>query len=133
MNSINLIVFSKIGFAISFYIYYSKINDKELFCMNKKDCDYVVKSKYGKTFGVDNTIYGMLYYSGMFLMGILIFLNHNIFKQLAVYYSIVGVSLVTVFFSLRLIYIQAFILKKWCYYCIASAIISILILITLVL
>src|SRR3989338_2108765 len=122
-----LIVLSSIGFLVSAYILYSKKFNKPLFCPLGGNCDDVVKSKYGKTFGVDNTIPGMAYYILILFYAIGLMLNRNLFKEVIVYYSVVGISFGSVLFSLYLIYFQKFVLKKWCYYCIVSTIASILI------
>ena len=121
-----LIILSLIGFLVSYYIFYSKKYHKPLYCFSKAECDAVVRSKYGKTFRVENTIPGMIYYILIFAYGFL--LNRNVFIALPVYYFIVGISIASVLFSLYLAYVQKFILKKWCIYCIVSTVSSILIL-----
>ena len=131
MNPFYLIILSVIGFAVSFYIFYSKKYDKPMYCPIGQDCDAVVKSKYGKTFGVENTVPGMLYYVLIFIYGIDMVLNRNIFKGSIIYYSIVIASIGSVLFSIYLTAVQAFVLKKWCDYCIVSSIASLLILVIL--
>ena len=133
MTEIYLIVFSAIGFFVSAYILYSKKFDKPLFCPIGENCDDVVRSRYGKTFGVENTIPGMAFYALVFIYAIGSILNRNIFKEVIVYYSLVGISICSVLFSLYLVYIQKFVLKKWCIYCIVSTIASLFILIILLL
>lgn len=132
MNHSYLIILSLIGFAVSFYIYYSKKYNKTLYCPIGKDCDAVVKSKYGKTFGIENTVPGMLYYLLIFTYGIAMFLNRNIFKGSNIYYFVVIASFGSVLFSIYLTAVQAFVLKKWCEYCIVSSIASVLILFILI-
>lgn len=131
LTSAYIIFLSSIGFAASFYIYYSKKHHKHLFCPLGHNCDAVVKSRYGKTFGVENTIPGMLYYVLILVYGFLMILNRNIFKDNVIYYFIVGASIGSVLFSIYLTIVQAFILKKWCDYCIISSIMSVFILILL--
>ncbi|MBI2654282.1 vitamin K epoxide reductase family protein [Candidatus Woesearchaeota archaeon] len=133
MKHIYLIILSLIGFLVSFYIYYSKKYGKPMHCVIGQDCDAVVKSKYGKTFGIENTVPGMLYYVLIFVYGISILINRNIFKVDIFYYPIVIASIGSVLFSLYLTAVQAFILKKWCEYCIVSTIASVLILMILIL
>lgn len=127
MKEIYLIILSLIGFAVSFYMYYSKKYDKPLYCPIGGNCDDVIKSKYGKTFGIENTIPGMGYYILIFIYAIGLLSNRNLFKEDVIYYSIVGISLASVLFSLYLAYIQKFVLRKWCYYCIISTLASLLI------
>ena len=128
MNQLYIIFLSIIGFAVSFYIYYTKTHHKKMFCPIGENCDAVVKSRYGKTFGVENAIPGMLYYALVFFYGIALISNRNIFKGTIVYYFIVIASISSVLFSIYLVTVQAFVLKKWCEYCIISSIASLLIL-----
>lgn len=132
MKEIYLIILSIIGFAVSFYIYYSKKHNQHLYCITGKDCDAVVYSKYGKTFGIENTIPGMLYYVLIFIYALAVISNRNIFKGNIIYYFVVGAGISSVLFSLYLAGVQAFALKKWCEYCIISTIASLLILIALI-
>ena len=133
MNYIFLIILSLIGFAVSFYIYHTKKYNKNLYCIIGKDCDAVVKSKYGRTFGIENTIPGMLYYALVLVYGIVMLSNRNIFKDNIFYYFIVSASVASVLFSIYLTGVQAFVLKKWCEYCIVSTLASLLILYILIL
>src|SRR3989338_1610771 len=98
MNPLYLIILSVIGFAVSFYIYYSKKYDKPMYCVIGENCDEVVKSKYGKTFGIENTVPGMLYYAIVLIYGILLFSDGNIFKDSVIYYFVVGASIASVLF-----------------------------------
>ena len=132
MKQTYLIILSLIGFAVSAYIFYSKKYDKPLYCPIGENCDEVVRSKYGKTFGIENTIPGMGFYILIFIYAIGLLSNRNLFKEVIIYHSIVGISSASVLFSLYLAYIQKFVLKKWCYYCIISAIASLLIFIVII-
>ena len=133
MNPYYLIALSLIGFAVSFYIYYTKRYGKPMHCVIGQDCDAVVKSKYGKTFGIENTVPGMGYYALIFAYGVLLVYDRNLFKGNIIYYSLVIASISSVLFSIYLTAVQAFILKKWCEYCIVSSIASALILIVILL
>jgi len=132
MKETYLIIFSLIGFAVSFYMYYSKKYGKPLYCPIGENCDDVIKSKYGKTFGIENTIPGMGYYALILIYAVCLLSNRNLFKEVIIYYSIVGLSSASVLFSLYLAYIQKFVLRKWCYYCIISTIASLLIFVVII-
>ena len=127
MKEIYLIILSIIGFLVSAYILYSKKFNKPLYCPIGENCDEVIRSKYGQTFGVDNTIPGMGFYWLILVYALGLLSNRNLFKSDVIYYSVVGISFSSVLFSLYLSYIQKFVLRKWCYYCIVSTITSILI------
>ena len=131
MKEIMLMAAAVIGFAVSFYIFYSKKNNTKLVCIIGENCDDVVKSKYGKTFGVENTIPGMGFYALIFAYGLCLLINPNIFKGTYIYYFVVIASLASVSFSLYLAGVQQFVLKKWCEWCLTSSTVSVLILLML--
>ena len=79
MKNIILIILSLVGFAVSYYIFYSKKYNKPLYCPIGENCDDVVRSRYGRTFGIENTIPGMAYFAVIFAY--VLFLNRNLFKQ----------------------------------------------------
>ena len=132
MKEIILVIPGLIGFFISSYILYSKKTSTPLICPAKQGCNEVVNSKYGKMFGFENTYIGIVFYLVIIMYGASEFFNRNLFKQDIIYHSLVGASILSVLFSIYLTFVQAFVLKKWCYYCLASALMSILILIILV-
>ncbi|MEK6849738.1 MAG: vitamin K epoxide reductase family protein [Nanoarchaeota archaeon] len=106
------------GFLISFYIYYTKKNNQQLVCIIGKGCNAVVESKYNTLVGVPNEVIGMLYYA-LILWSALFALSPT-FITIRLFVS--GAAALA---GLGLLSIQAFVLKKWCEYCIASAIISV--------
>ena len=132
MNPLYLIILAIIGFIVSFYLYYAKTYNKKIYCISKHDCDAVIRSKYGQTFGIENTLLGIIYYILIFAYGIALILDRNLFKGMSLYYFLVGSSAASVLYSIYLTGVQAFVLKKWCDYCIISSIASVLILIVLV-
>jgi len=114
------------GFALSFYIYQTVQKHKTLTCPIGHTCNSVVMSKYGETFGIKNTLLGMLYYGVIaFVYGL------EVLGEIAMIPNQTHVMLVfttgAFLFSLYLIYVQAFVLKEWCSWCVLSAILSTLI------
>lgn len=111
------------GFSVSAYIYQTVQRKKTLTCPIGHTCDSVVHSKYGETFGFKNTLLGMLYYGGIALIYVLEIIEEIQFiphKQ----YLLLGITTGAFFFSLYLIYIQAFVLKEWCSWCVLSALLT---------
>ncbi|MEK6897895.1 MAG: vitamin K epoxide reductase family protein [Nanoarchaeota archaeon] len=133
LKEILLIIFSLFGFFLSFYIWNKSIRKKErLVCIVGKNCENVIQSKYGKTFGVDNTILGMIYSLVIFLIA----LSQFLFPQLpAVSYFILGKIIFSgcaALFSVYLIFIQLYVIKELCEYCLASAITSLMIFLVII-
>lgn len=124
-------IFALAGFALAFYVHHKKETAQPLVCPLNGKCEEVVTSKYSKFFGVPVEILGMVYY-GLIL---LVYTFHALIPNLlsdTVLFIVTGVTIGAFVFSLYLIFIQAFVLKKWCTWCLFSAGFSTLIFITAV-
>ncbi len=127
---LNEIIFFKIGIAVlglagffvARHIYKEKRADRPLICPIKFDCESVVHSDYSKFLGVSVEVFGMIYYALIFILyGILTFLNLDLPEMIVL--GLALFSLLAFLFSVYLILVQVFILKKFCSWCIVSALI----------
>ena len=114
------------GFWVARHIHeHKKIGKKPLVCPMRFDCATVVHSDYSKLLGVPLEVLGMFYYglvSVFYLFMIFVFDVPVSLILLAVFLSIFAFL-----FSVYLICVQIFILKKGCLWCFVSALISFLI------
>lgn len=93
-----------------------------LVCPLNHDCSIVTESKWSHIFYVRNEVLGLLFYVGMVLAGIILSFN-------AAFLPVLWIRLGTgfgVLFSLFLVYIQAKIIKDYCFYCLISALLTVL-------
>jgi uncharacterized membrane protein len=109
-----------IGIGITIYIHRKKRTKAPLMCPRNANCDDVINSRYGKTFGISNDVLGLLYY---IFVGV-------VYSAILVRPDLVSVQLEQIlaffvgaaaFFSLYLMAIQAYVLKKWCIWCLGAA------------
>ncbi len=114
-------------FLVAFYIFNHKQTGKSLSCPLHGNCEAVVHSKYGRTFGIGNSFLGMLYNAGM-ISGILANYIFNI-KILGFYleFWLMLMAIVGAIFSLYLMGVMVFKIKEKCTWCISSAVIAVLI------
>ncbi|MGA2130051.1 MAG: vitamin K epoxide reductase family protein [Candidatus Pacearchaeota archaeon] len=127
------LILSVIGFALAYHIWNKKASKEKLVCIIGEDCSKVVESKYGKTFGIDNTVLGMLYYFFVMVAALVtLFLPMFLTIPLFVkgFLAIAGLSAL---FSLYLTFVQVVFLKEFCEYCLGNTLITILIFVMLVL
>lgn len=113
------------GFGVSFYIFYIKKNKGVLVCPTGSDCNAVVKSRYSKFLGVPLEYLGMAYYliaASLYITFIFAPALLTILLPFAI-----GLTAFAFLFSLYLIFVQAFLLKQWCIWCLLSAGLSIII------
>lgn len=124
-----LTIFGICGLLISTYIFYKKRRQEEMLCFLGGDCNDVVNSKYATMFIVPNEVLGIGYYILIFVYAILLKsgAGFNIFI-FDLRLAIAAVALVAAGYSVYLTYIQLFVLKKTCEYCMTVNLINILIL-----
>ena len=115
------------GFAVARHIYKHKNNNKNpLVCPIRFDCHTVIHSDYSRLFGVPVEILGMIYY-GLVSLSYFFFVFMPQIMPVILINFMIAVSSIAFLFSLYLIAVQIFILKKGCSWCIVSAFICLLI------
>ena len=112
------------GFLVARYIHQHKRADQTpLVCPVGFDCDAVVQSGYSKFLGMPVEFMGMIYYALISLAYLIFIFWGEIMPGMVIGFLLVS-SLGAFLFSLYLIIIQIFIIKKGCSWCIISSIIS---------
>jgi len=126
MIQIIIAILGLCGFWVARHIYKHKEKNVPLVCMVGFDCHTVVHSDYSRFFGIRVEILGMFYYFVVFLFNTILVFDRGFLSQIYSHlFSIL--SVIGFLFSVYLIAVQIFILKKGCSWCIVSAIISALI------
>lgn len=108
------------GLALAFFIFVSKRKAKPIACPMDGHCDDVVRSEFSKFFGVPVEILGMIYYASVAAAYSVFYFYSGLAVPLAVF-GLFGLTSFSFLFSLYLTFIQAFNLKQWCVWCLASA------------
>lgn len=116
-----VIVLALIGFADSTFLLAKRLSGGPIPCvLGFTGCDTVSKSPYSVLFGIPLSAYGMVFYLGIGILGLLYLdTKKALFARLLLPATALG-FLSSAYF----IYIQKFLIKAFCVYCILSAIIS---------
>lgn len=125
------IVFALAGLSLATYISIKKARQQPLVCPMNGECEAVTTSRFSKFFGIPVERIGIVYY----LLVIIVFsLNAAIpwFLPDEALFFMTGITVGAFVFSCYLVFIQAFVLKKWCTWCLFSAGFSTFIFITAV-
>lgn len=81
------------------------------------NCERVLTSQYATVLGIPTALFGSLFYLSIIVLSLLIITNYKkIFVNLFYLLAASGFGV-----SLFLLYIQAFVLKSFCQYCLISA------------
>jgi len=123
----SLIVLAFLGIADSAYLAWKHFRKQPLVCPIGDKCEAVTESKWSTIFGIRNEILGILYYIAILVGAFLIFYNYRIENYLLIF-SGFGLA-----YSIFLTYIQSRIIKSYCFYCLVSAFLSLLILLNVLL
>jgi len=129
MINIWVLLLAIVGFLIAWYIFYKKRKNEHLVCIVAKRCETVLYSKYNKMFGFSNENLGMVYYLLVAVLVIIFLLGIESFGFISITTILIASAVFAFMFSLYLTYIQFFVLKAACDYCLTSAVINLLILI----
>lgn len=113
-----LLAFSGLGILNTIYLSYHTITKKPVRCLffPSEWCQRVQYSSYSRTLGIPNSFAGFGFYSAIFVLTILFRQGVVSFIPIAI---IIGVGFV---FSLYFLFVQAFVLRAFCTWCVASAV-----------
>lgn len=114
------IVFALIGFLDASYLTIQHYNNGILPCYVFTGCDLVTSSSYAVVAGIPISLLGAIYYLAIIISGIL-YLDTGIKKALRV---LINLPIVGFLATLWLLFLQLFVIKAICFYCVISAITS---------
>lgn len=120
-----ILILAFAGLADSVYLTQHKLNGTPLICniQSLSGCNVVAESPYSKIFGVPLSEFGILFYSIVFILAALeLVIFDRVVRRVLQVASLVGVLASIYFTALQIFFIGAF-----CIYCIASAIITLLV------
>ena len=110
-------VLSLIGFIVTAYLTYVYYNQAETsFCVTGSSCDIVRLSGYSSIDGIPVSLIGLVGYFGLFIITV-----SNISDRLK-WLTLYFISLPGLVFSVYLTYVEVFVLKAICSFCLLSAI-----------
>lgn len=121
---IAIIIIGLIGLTDSSYLTYSHYKANPINCFTEvkqvNSCQVVAESAYSTILGVPISLMGMFFYLIVIFIGALSFKNDFTFLL----NLLLPFSVIAVLFSLRLTYLQIYVIGYLCYYCILSALLS---------
>ena len=113
-------ILSLIGLLDSVYLTIKHLTGQSVQCTISTGCEEVLGSSYATLFGYPLAAFGALAYFAVFSLAILVVFGYRSTRI----FLIVIVALMTLM-TMRLLYVQAFVLGKYCEFCLLSAAITI--------
>lgn len=110
-----------IGLLDSIYLSYVKFSQIPIYCTpGLGDCATVNSSRWSELWGIPIALFGMLAFGTILLLSL--YGNRVKFTRFYNDYLIFGISLVGLLFSTYLTYLEAFVIRAFCQWCVLSAI-----------
>lgn len=118
------IVLLLIGFINAWHINHKRSRQQPLICPLNSDCEKVLTSKWSTLLGIHNEVWGMATYALVALMLIIA----TLVPALSVWGALFIVLLVTggFLYSFFLLAVQLFVIRDFCFYCLLSSFIQII-------
>ena len=121
-----IVAAASIGCYAAQYIRKHKKSGEKMICPLDSDCEAVVHSNYSKILGVPLEYLGIIYYCIVIgTYGLSVFFYGNALKTLTVY--ILWITVAAFVFSIYLTSLQLFKIKEWCFWCLISALMCLII------
>lgn len=108
------------GAAVSIYMTIYKLTDNNSMCLGSGDCATVNASKYSEVYGIPLGVIGLVGYVGILLM-LWLEKRHPLGKEYGNLLAM-GMSFAGFIYSLYLTYLELYVIKAICPFCVASAV-----------
>ena len=115
-----LFTISAIGISETVYLIQARMLQRGPICLVGSECKEVLESRYNRVLGFHNDVLGLLFYVGVALLTALLVIGVRVpFVELeSVVIFMIGVGVVM---SGIFTYIQWRVIRKWCFWCVMSA------------
>lgn len=123
-----VLLLALIGLGDSTYLTTKHYLGESVPCSITEGCDTVLTSPFATYLGIPTALWGALYYLALVLL-VALFLQTHSSRILGLAFGLATGGLLV---SATLIYVQGFILSAWCFYCLISALTTLLIFLTLI-
>lgn len=122
--------FSLLGFTVSSFLLYEYNLSGSMLCPTGTGCDIVRASPYSSFLGISIPILGVVFYLTMAILSVVHShdLPTKLIKKLQLVFALAGVG-----FGVYLTYLEAFVINAFCFWCVVSFIISLIILLIVLL
>lgn len=118
-------IFSLLGLIVSAFLLYEYNISGPIVCPIGSGCDVVRASQYSHFLGISIPILGVIFYLAMAMFSVVH--SHQLSVKLLVKLKLLGAA-AGVGFGVYLTFLEAFVIRAYCFWCVTSFIISLVIL-----
>jgi uncharacterized membrane protein len=118
------IILAGIGFIDATYLTITHFGQQSVICDGTNTCDLVLTSEYSEFYGVPVAFFGVLYYLTILILASLCLEKVKTNSEQKLLKKMFFLTPIGFLGSLWFTYLQAFVIKYYCTYCLFSALIS---------
>jgi uncharacterized membrane protein len=115
---LNLVFALIVGFGLSWFMYRQYRRETPFMCPMGNNCDEIMSSKWSTLLGYKNEVWSIAWYGVLLLLLLGAYLFPVVTAWLVILF--VGAVAVGALYSVYLLCIELFVLKKMCFYCTLS-------------
>jgi|SRR3989344_2724002 len=130
MNKL-IFVLANIGFLVSAYLLWTYITGAPIACSINSGCEAVRSSPYSHIFGLPQPFFGLVFYVLIMIFSFLV-TKTNVFLNISIAKLLLILAVGGFLYSAYLTYLEAFVIKAFCTWCVVSAAVATLILALLI-
>jgi uncharacterized membrane protein len=114
-------ILSVLGILVAGYLTWTHLRETAPYCGASSSCADVQNSSYAEVVGIPISVIGLAGYAVLLVLSLS---RGRVSADLDVFLPVLsfGAALVGVLYSGYLTYLEAYVIRAWCYWCIASAI-----------
>ena len=109
-----------VGLLVSIYMTIYKLTSNDAMCLGSGGCSYINASRYSEVNGVPVAVFGLIGF--LALMAVMLLERRSQFFSENGPLLEFGMSLMGVLYSIYLTYLEAYVIRYWCPFCVTSAI-----------
>lgn len=117
-----IIILSLIGASETIYLIKKRIASEHPVCIIGQGCGAVLDSKYNRLFIIHNDVLGLMAYTAVFVLSVLLLANAgpiDILRTILIWLTGISAAMSVVF-----TFIQWQFIRAWCFWCLVSAVIT---------
>lgn len=123
-------IFSLLGLLVAGFLFYEYNLSGPIVCPTGAGCDTVRASSYSRFLGISIPVWGIAFYLGMAILSVVA--SQKTFVKIVTKLQLVG-AVAGVGFGVYLSYLEVFVIRAICFWCVLSFIISVAILLSVLL
>jgi uncharacterized membrane protein len=112
---------SLIGIGVSAYIWHKKRTVVPFLCPLNSDCTKVLTSRWSSTFGIPNEFLGIVGFLGFATGALLLLFGVEAVWMIPVLLILKLMAWGALVFTLFLVYLQLWVIREWCFWCLVTA------------